>query len=101
MPEPDPATAQHHHHSTTVEFHMREGKTTREAPACRIFSLNVAHSAWNDSESTEKLPLTGFLPLKAVPLFEVLLHQLPLCGGAQPFQREIAVSYSDNNGFSI
>jgi hypothetical protein len=55
-------------------FDKRERKNMRKVPVYRIIPLDVVHSACGmESERIESLPLTGFLPLKAVPLNEVLL----------------------------
>jgi hypothetical protein len=48
----------------------------RKIPAYKIVQLNVAHSERSQnelSERTEYLPLMGFLPVNAVPLFEIRL----------------------------
>jgi hypothetical protein len=44
-------------------FHQREGRNTRNAPAYRIILINVAHSAFgNESGRKEDLPIIGFIP---------------------------------------
>jgi hypothetical protein len=49
-------------------------KNTRKAPAYKIIPLN-AHSTCEPSQNAQKnLPLTGFLPLRAVPLIDTRLY---------------------------
>jgi hypothetical protein len=50
----------------------------QKPPALRLIPLIDAEPIWNQSERTENLPLTVFLPLKAVPFikFDNILLQV-------------------------
>jgi hypothetical protein len=48
----------------------------RKAPAYMIILLNVARPGSDTSQDAQILPLTGFLPLAAVPLIEVRRYMI-------------------------